>query len=104
MSGRAIITPHFVSLREDTSTNCREFRLQKSCIWAREQNFSGDEKSGTGGSPRGSKKRKTKGDDDFLILGFDTEFQTPHHAKTYKQIREGEGKYQVLSYQFFGLI
>jgi hypothetical protein len=101
MSGRAIITPHFVSLREDTSTNCREFRLQKSCIWDREDNISGDVKSGLSKSPRGSKKRTKKGDDDFLILGFDTEFQTPHHAKTYQQIREGEGKYQVLSYQFF---
>lgn len=36
----------------------------------------------------------------ILLIGFDTEFQSPE-AITREQIAEGEGKYKVLSYQYY---
>ena len=36
----------------------------------------------------------------YLIIGFDTEFQTPDSAVTREEIVEGKAKYEVLSYQF----
>jgi hypothetical protein len=36
----------------------------------------------------------------YLIIGFDTEFQTPDSTVTREEIVEGKAKYEVLSYQF----
>jgi hypothetical protein len=36
----------------------------------------------------------------YLIIGFDTEFQTPDSAVTQDDIKAGKAKYEVLSYQF----
>lgn len=36
----------------------------------------------------------------YLIIGFDTEFQTPDSAVTHDDIKAGKAKYEVLSYQF----
>ncbi|MEO0418769.1 MAG: DNA polymerase [Pseudomonadota bacterium] len=38
--------------------------------------------------------------DEYLILGFDTEFKTPDEVLSYDKICSGDGKYRVLSYQF----
>ncbi|WP_379553576.1 DNA polymerase [Qipengyuania sp. DGS5-3] len=57
--------------------------FSKSCLWVESGNFYGETNS-----------------DEYLILGFDTEFKTPDEALSYEEIRAGDGKYKVLSYQF----
>ena len=51
-----------------------------------------------------SKKKKgepdRKNDPSYLIIGFDTEFKAPDQASTRDDIKQGEAKYEVLSYQF----
>lgn len=37
--------------------------------------------------------------DEYIIIGFDTEFKTPDEPLPYEAIRAGSGKYKVLSYQ-----
>ena len=39
----------------------------------------------------------------YLIIGFDTEFQTPNYNFSNEEIRNKEGKYTVLSYQFHAI-
>ena len=39
--------------------------------------------------------------DNFLIVGFDTEYKTPDSAVTGQQIKEGEAISEILSYQFY---
>jgi hypothetical protein len=45
------------------------------------------------------KTKKTKRDSQ-LIIGFDTEFKTPPQALTRAELKQGLGRYEVLSYQF----
>ncbi len=66
-----------IILRDDDN------KFSKSSIWVESANFYGKTKS-----------------DEYLILGFDTEFKTPDEALSYDEIRAGDGKYKVLSYQF----
>ena len=53
-----------------------------------------------------AKSRKKKGEPDkkidpsYLIIGFDTEFKSPDQAISRENIKQGEAKYEVLSYQF----
>lgn len=61
--------------------------FSKSRIWVERQNFYGPDK------PR---QRSEK----YLIVGFDTEFKTPDVDPTRQEVKEGLGKYKVISYQF----
>ena len=45
-------------------------------------------------------KKVEKAEEPYLIVGFDTEFKGPDEAVTRDEIKEGEAKYRVLSYQF----
>jgi len=45
-------------------------------------------------------KKSKKSEEPYLIVGFDTEFKRPDEAVTREEIKEGEAKYRVLSYQF----
>jgi len=45
-------------------------------------------------------KKGEKSEEPYLIVGFDTEFKGPDEAVTREEIKEGEAKYRVLSYQF----
>mgnify|MGYP001057668992 CR=1 FL=1 len=56
--------------------------FSNSCIWVERGNFYGSKQS-----------------DEYIIVGFDTEFKTPDEPLPYEAIRAGEGKYKVLSYQ-----
>ena len=53
-----------------------------------------------------AKSKKKKGDlnkkreSSYLIIGFDTEFKAPNQAISREEIKQGEAKYEVLSYQF----
>lgn len=52
---------------------------------------------------RRSKKTPPSPEIPYLIIGFDTEFQTPDRNFTNEEIRNKEGKYEVLSYQFHAI-
>ncbi|MGY4354621.1 hypothetical protein ACVW0J_001114 [Bradyrhizobium sp. i1.7.7] len=43
------------------------------------------------------------GRDSYLILGFDTEYQTLKETFTLKEVQAGQAKYEVLSYQFYAI-
>ena len=60
--------------------------FSKSCIWVESDYFYGIKHS--------------KGDSRYLIVGFDTEFKTPDEILTPDDIKDGRGKYKVISYQF----
>jgi hypothetical protein len=45
-------------------------------------------------------RRRSAFDEDFLIMGFDTEYKTPDGPVTKDEIVSGQAKYTVLSYQF----
>jgi hypothetical protein len=49
--------------------------------------------------PKGKQKKGTP-EPPYLLVGFDTEYQTPEGAVTRKDIKEGRAKFTVLSYQF----
>jgi hypothetical protein len=40
---------------------------------------------------------------DYLILGFDTEYQAVRQGNTQEDVEQGRAKYEVLSYQFYAL-
>lgn len=40
---------------------------------------------------------------EFLVLGFDTEYQSPQETFETKEIKKGKAKYEVLSYQFHAI-
>ena len=44
--------------------------------------------------------RKVKREEEFLIVGFDTEYKTPKESVTNPEIKERKARYEVLSYQF----
>ena len=44
--------------------------------------------------------RKVKREEEFLIVGFDTEYKTPKESVNNKEIKERKARYEVLSYQF----
>ena len=44
--------------------------------------------------------KKGRGASNYIIIGFDTEYVTPAEGVDGTDIREGEAKYEVLSYQF----
>lgn len=71
-------------------------KIQKSCIWERRVNNSG---KGEFVEEKGRKRFK-KDREEFLIIGFDSEFKTPDVKLTHLEINKGLGKYEVLSYQF----
>ena len=71
-------------------------KIQKSCIWERRINNSGNKEFV---EEKGRKKSK-KDREEFLIIGFDSEFKTPDVKLSRFEIKEGLGKYEVLSYQF----
>jgi len=92
--------------------------LSKSHIWVESKNFyyppSKENKKPRSKTPKatqadiksGATATTTNDDDDdgrepYLILGFDTEFQVPREKFTQAKIKEGDAKYEVLSYQFY---
>ena len=60
--------------------------FSKSCIWVESADFYGS--------------KHFREDKRYLIVGFDTEFKTPDDILTPRDIKAGEGKYKVISYQF----
>lgn len=48
--------------------------------------------------------RRVKRDDEYLIIGFDTEYVTPKDAVDNDKIKRGRARYKVLSYQFYAKI
>lgn len=40
---------------------------------------------------------------EFLVLGFDTEYQSPKETFETEEIKEGKAKYEVVSYQFHAI-
>ena len=60
--------------------------FSKSRIWVERENFYGEKHS--------------RDDDRYLIIGFDTEYKTPDEELTPQDIKDGSGKYKVISYQF----
>jgi hypothetical protein len=40
---------------------------------------------------------------EFLVLGFDTEYQSPENPFNNEEIKEGKAKYEVVSYQFHAI-
>ena len=66
--------------------------VNKSRIWVESSDFSCDAK--LDGSFPG------KDDGSFVYIGFDTEYKTPGKEFTGDEIRAGDAKYRVLSYQF----
>lgn len=81
-STKVIVSDHTTEITVRTGTN----EFSKSCIWVESNYFYGTKHS--------------RGDDRYLIVGFDTEFKTPDEALTPDDIKDGLGKYKVLSYQF----
>jgi hypothetical protein len=76
-----------------------EFNLSKCSIWVERKNFYGD----------GKPAKRKKGDKvhpagNFMIIGFDTEFKTPNAPLSRDDIKDGLGKYTVISYQVHGKI
>lgn len=77
--------------------------LNKSSIWVESGDIYGDgEESNTESlvNAKSISDEKQKEDESYLIIGFDSEFQTPSKPVSGKEVREGKAKYQVLSYQF----
>lgn len=60
--------------------------FSKSAIWVESRNFYGHV--------------DRKKDERYIIIGFDSEFKTPGNPVTIDEVKEGFGKYTVLSYQF----
>lgn len=69
--------------------------FSKCPIWVESVSFYRGEVSGR------RKVRKQNSNEPFLVIGFDTEFKTPSEALSLDEVREGKGKYTVLSYQFY---
>ena len=69
--------------------------FSKCPIWVESVSFYRGEVSGR------RKGRKQNSNEPFLVIGFDTEFKTPSEALSLDEVREGKGKYTVLSYQFY---
>ncbi len=68
----------------------------KSDIWVEREDFYC---AGDGGETRKSRTKSIE-NTPYLILGFDTEFKSPEESVTSDQIKLGDAKYKVLSYQF----
>ena len=79
-------------------------------VWVRETPPELSDRSGEGRTrftlrrtdfrePLTSAERR-KADEPYLIVGFDTEFQSPDEPVTRDDLKAGMGKYRVLSYQF----
>jgi hypothetical protein len=60
--------------------------FRKSPVWVERNNFYGDD-------------HKVE-DEPYLIIGFDTEYKSPSNPVTRDQLKAGEAKFTVLSYQF----
>ena len=75
----------------------------KSYIWVERKDFYcfSERSAPVGGEPvkKAGRKRK-KGSEPYLIVGFDTEFKTPPAALSRSEIKEGLAKSLILSYQF----
>lgn len=71
--------------------------LNKSRIWVEGLDFC----CAGGGDASGPRRRKRPSfdADDYLIIGFDTEFKTPDAPVERDELKEGKAKYEVLSYQ-----
>ena len=75
--------------------------LNKSSIWVESGDiYGGSEESDTESLVNAKPNSEKKEDESYLIIGFDSEFQTPSKPVSGKEVREGKAKYQVLSYQF----
>jgi hypothetical protein len=86
-----------VKVKEEPLGPVIEYRIQKSCIWERSVN-----NSGKGVVDKNVRSKRNNKDDHkkHLIVGFDSEFKTPDYSLSNFEIKEGLGKYEVLSYQF----
>lgn len=63
--------------------------LSKSTIWVESSNFYGVN----------TKKKNKNKISEYLIIGFDTEFKSPDNALRNEQVKDGEAKNLILSYQ-----
>lgn len=50
--------------------------------------------------PKPEKRKKGRTEEDYMLIGFDTEYVVPPDPVDSADIREGRAKYNVLSYQF----
>lgn len=78
--------------------------FSKSSVWVESDNNYGDNVSPTFSESRvwverPNFYRPAENDEAILIIGFDTEFKPPSEALTRLQVKNGLGKYEVLSYQ-----
>ena len=79
-----IISTNSNSISTHVCTLDANNKLRKSDVWVYKDNFYGvDEEP----------------NDAFLVIGFDTEFKSPSGAVTRDDIKGGNAKYEVLSYQ-----
>ena len=76
--------------RSEVRLRSPENTFSKSAIWVESDNFYGAVKN--------KKKNKNK-INEYLIIGFDTEFKSPDLALSNEQVKEGEAKNIILSYQ-----
>ena len=76
--------------RSEVRLRSPENTFSKSAIWVESDNFYGAVKN--------KKKNKNK-INEYLIIGFDTEFKSPDLALSNDQVKDGEAKNVILSYQ-----
>ena len=88
-----IETEPFVEIYQTPPELVKQGRPVKSRLAVKHSDFAPQAKS-TGRS------RKTSQNEPYVIIGFDTEYQTPDHPLEIEDIKDGKGKYRVLSYQF----
>lgn len=75
----------FADCKTEVTIRSEDNKFSKSCIWVERDNFYG--------------KNTSDKAPEYLIIGFDTEFKTPDNPMSMEEIRAGDGKYKVLSYQ-----
>ena len=83
---KPIVVSDSFLIKESPFEQIIEYKIQKSCIWERRVNNSGNveiDKSGF------NIKRSKKDRDEFLIIGFDSEYKTPNYSLSNYEIKKG---------------
>jgi hypothetical protein len=83
-------------LKEKDGTKKEYFLPTANVVWLKETPTSRRRKFSLQGDNIRQEKR-----DNYLLIGFDTEFQAPSDHVDNKKVEAGQAKYEVLSYQFF---
>ena len=47
--------------------------------------------------------KNVKLEDEFLIIGFDTEYKSPKEGVSHEEVKQRKARYEILSYQFYAL-